>query len=252
MRRKLISNYIISILLLLFAFSSVSAQQQEQEAKFVEVVNEEKVDSIHHSFFKSFAIGTNLASPVMKALGQDHGDFEILAELNLMNRFFPELSFGAGDGHVFADNGIRIDVPYAFFYRGGLHYNFLHKKDTPGWVMGGIRYGFSSYKSTFQNLVSTDDYWPSTSPTDLPEQKFNSHWLEVGGGIRVKCYKGLFLGWMVYYKWLVKQGATQNANPWYIPGYGVNGNNFNITFNVLYNIEFKKAKEENKNIQLRY
>ena len=114
MRKKLILNYSIRILLMFFFSGSSVFAQNSREEDFNEIVVMQS-DSVVKPFVRSVAIGTNLASPVMKALGQDHGDFEVMAEANLINRFFPEISFGVGNGNIFADNGIQVDVPYAMF-----------------------------------------------------------------------------------------------------------------------------------------
>ncbi|MGL4292637.1 MAG: DUF6048 family protein, partial [Bacteroidales bacterium] len=66
------------------------------------------------------------------------------------------------------------------------------------------------------------------------------HWLELGARIRVKVFKNLYMGWVAYYKFLLKEGSTTTANPWYIPGYGINGKGFGISYNIYYNLPFFK------------
>ena len=243
MRKK--STLISIINILLFSCFSLSLFAQNIEEKVVvETTNILPDTTVSKPFFRGILIGADVASPIMKLLGQDHGGGEFFAQANLKNKYFPEVAFGMASGRVTADNGIFINVPTALYYKAGFFYNFLHKKDTPGTIIGGIRYGFSSYKSTFDNLTFNDDYWPSTPIENLPEQHFNSHWLELGGGIKVHCYKGLYLGWMAYYKWFMKKGASYNANPWFVPGYGIFNKGVTLNFNVMYQFDFGKSDKK--------
>ena len=69
--------------------------------------------------------------------------------------------------------------------------------------------------------------------------------MEVNVGIRVNVWKGLSMGWNIRMKYLLKEGSTPNANPWYIPGYGPNGSNFGFNYNIYYQLPFG-GKAENK------
>ena len=161
----------------------------------------------------------------------------------MLNRIFPEVSLGIGSSSKTADDEFKYESKASMFGRIGAGYNFFYKNGSPDFVIVQFRYGFSSSTASITNLIYQDGYWPDTQPKDIEDQKFNSHWIEFGAGLRVNVFKGLNMGWMVYYKPLLKAGTTQYANPWFIPGYGTRGNNFNFSFMVSYEIPLTKKQK---------
>ena len=206
-----------------------------------------KVDTFHYHVptFNGIMLGVNVGDAALRAFGQEYGGYEALAEVNIYNRFFPEISFGIGSGKSTADGGYTYECKPSFFGRIGMNYNCFYKNSSNSFVIVGIRYGFSSYKADISNLYYENGYWPTSGPYNLTNQKFTTHWLELGAGVRVQVFKNLYMGWMVYYKPLIKEGSTVNASPWYIPGYGINGKGFGFTYNIYYKLPFK-GKMPNK------
>ncbi|MEG1586444.1 MAG: DUF6048 family protein [Bacteroidales bacterium] len=190
----------------------------------------------NYPLFNGVMVGVNIADPILRAFGQEYGGYEGVVEVNLHNRFFPEISFGIGSAKHTSERDFHYEGKPAFFGRIGMNYNFRYNSDVPNYLIVGLRYGFSSYRADITNLSYNNGYWDSSGPYNLPDQKFNSHWLEIGAGIRVKVFKKLYMGWMLYFKPLLKEGNTKFANPWYIPGYGANGKGFGFNYTIYYKI----------------
>lgn len=243
MKRLQILRFIINLLLVCVAFE-VTAQSRINTASSKPNTKQPDSLSIRHKypFFNGVMVGVNLVDPIFRIFGQRFGGYEAIIEANLHNRFFPELSFGIGDAHAKTDKDIIYDTKPSFFGRIGMNYNFRYNSESPNFLIVGLRYGFSSYKADISNLYYSNGYWEQSGPYSLMNQKFNTHWIEIGAGIRVKVFKNLYMGWMVYFKPLLKEGDTKEARPWYIPGYGANDTSFGLTYNIYYRLPFKHRK----------
>lgn len=244
MRKNQILRFTISLLLTL-TVTGISAQNRTttgiQKTAAPITAKADTVRKVSFPLFNGIMIGVNAADPVMRLLGQDYGGYEGIVEVNLRNRFFPEISFGVGSADKTADREFHYKGKPSFYGRIGMNYNLRASNGKPNFIIVGLRYGFSSYSADITNLYYENGYWDQVGPYDLYDQKFKSHWLEIGGGIRVQVFKNLHMGWMLYFKPLLKEGNTKEANPWYIPGYGQNGNGFGISYNIYYKLpSFKK------------
>ncbi len=57
--------------------------------------------------------------------------------------------------------------------------------------------------------------------------------------MKARIYKGFCMGWSVRYKRRLSITANENAEAWYVPGFGKNGEtSFNFTYNLIYNLPF--------------
>ncbi|MDO5570676.1 MAG: DUF6048 family protein [Bacteroidales bacterium] len=259
MSKRIISLLVINILSLFLVTLSYSqttrnnnkktltATQSKNERYWEEQNKKHKKapkDSIAHvyPFFNGLRVGVNILNPALMAFGQDWGSYEGVVEASIHNRFFPEWSFGVGSADKTADNGSRYIGNNAFFNRFGVSYNFRYNSTLPNYFVFSVRYGISSYKADITGLSFSDDYWGSIDNINLYNQKFTSQWVELGAGIRVQVFKNIYMGWTVYVKPLIKSGSTENANPYYIPGYGTYGNKFGVNYNIYYQLPIKTKK----------
>ncbi len=249
MKRSLILRLIFSLCLICLANLEAKAQMQEDyfnkpDSLPIAPARTDTTKKVRfvYPLYNGFSVGTNIMDPVMNVFGQKYGSYEVMAEVNLYNRFWPEISFGIGQANRINDDEIRYKVNPAFFGRIGMSYNFLHGKEKPYAVLFSFRYGFSSYKADIYGLQYDNGYWPATPTFDLLDQKFNSHWLELGAGIRVPVHKNIQMGWTVYYKPMLSSGKTKNAQPWFVPGYGVYGSGFGVSYQVYFYLPGKKEK----------
>ena len=249
MKRSLILRLIFSLCLI--CLTSMEAKAQMQDDYFnkpdslpvapARTDTTKKVKFVY-PLYNGFSVGTNILEPILNAFGQEYGSYEVIAEANILNRFWPEISFGIGQSNYTNDDDIRYKVKPSFFGRIGMSYNFLYGKERPNALLLSFRYGFSSYKADIFGLQYDNGYWPATPTFDILDQKFTSHWIEVGFGIRVPVHKNIQMGWMVYYKPMLSAGDTKNAQPWFVPGYGLYGSGFGVSYQVYFHLPSKKEK----------
>lgn len=193
-------------------------------------------------FYRGTSLGVEIAGLGSYALGSDILNTEIQVQSNLLNRYFPVVEVGYGKVDTTNDG---TDIHYKTsspYFRIGLDYNFLHKKThLPGILLGGLRYGFSSFSYDVDGPTMTDpNYGGSTEiPFNYPGENCKAHWIEAIAALKVKIYKGFCMGWSVRYKKRLSFSSQENTESWYVPGFGKNsGSSFNLSYHLIYNLPF--------------
>ena len=111
--------------------------------------------------------------------------------------------------------------------------------------MGGIRYGFTSFKYDFQNPDFQDPVWGSSqNGLDLSGQQGRAQWLEFTVGCETKIWSFIRLGWNLRFKARLHQKKSEFGEPYYIPGFGKNGSS---TFGGTVNLIFDVGRTSKKN-----
>lgn len=217
--------------------SGASAVKQDVRKSVQEPVEEKK------PFLQGVGISTDLVGVGNKIFGGTYISGELAAEVNLLNRYMPivEVGFGSSD-MVDGDKTIayKTSAPY---FRVGMNYNFMHKKDTYSIIYGGLRYGFSSFSFDISAPDLKDPVWGGSVPFSYENVSCTSQWVELVAGIRAQIWKNLHMGWAVRYKRLLSSTENPNAEPHYIPGYGVKDDVlFGFSYNIIYYLPLNKKK----------
>lgn len=236
MTRPNILKYISAAAISLAAALPLHAQETRQEetaSKHTEAPAEKEPP-----VFGGVTLTADLAGVVMKSLGADWSQMEAAVRLNFKERYFPvfELGYGESDkeGNETA-NRFETGAPY---FRIGLDYNFNARK----WQTGnryylGVRYAFTSFKYDISAADFTDPVWGEAVPFDYSGLQGRSHWGEVVFGIEAKMWGFFRLGWNVRYKMRFGHNEAPQGSPWYVPGFGKNGNScLGGTFNIIFDI----------------
>ncbi len=205
------------------------------------LVAQEKAVEEEVPFFQGTFIGVDLFGIGNKVFGGSTLSTEIDVEANLKNRYFPVVEIGYGKADT-TDDGTDIHYKAAApFFRIGMNYNFLFKKPyLPGYIYGGIRYGFSSFSYDVEAPLMGSTHWPFPGiPFTYEGVKTNVGWVELVGGIKVKIYRNFHMGWSVRYRRRLNIKRVENTEPWYIPGYGKNSMTaLGVTYNLIYKLPF--------------
>ena len=196
--------------------------------------------------FCGAAVFADLSGPVMKAVGARFDQLEVGARLNFRDHYFPIFEMGIGESDREGQeigNRFKTRAPY---FRMGMDYNF-NRKHNGNRLMGGIRYGFSSFKYDFQNLDFQDPIWQSSQQgLDLRGQQGRGQWLEFIAGCETKLWSFIRLGWNLRFKARLHQKTSDYGEPYYIPGFGKNGSS---TFGGTVNLIFDVGRTSKKNKQ---
>lgn len=190
-----------------------------------------------YPLLNGLSLSVNIFEPVMGVFLNDYVSCEVTGRLNLHHRFFPEFTFGMGKCDDVSDDLVGYTTKLAPFYKIGIAYNLKYNDIVPdNYYFIFLRYGFAHSTADITNLTFTDGYWHKYGPFDINGQEFNSHWLEIGFGIQVKIWRRFSMGWDLYYKPLLNDGATRYASPYYIPGYGTTNGKFGFGYRIVYDI----------------
>lgn len=208
---------------------------------------EPKIKGYIYPLFNGLTVNVNILDGVTKLFGQSYGNYEIAAELDLHNRFFPVWEIGLG----YADNTPEeLNFTYrtkpSLYNRIGMNYNFGYNKEEMSFFYIGVRYGFSVFTYDIDNITMESSYWEETEQLNMTGQKSWAHWGELLGGLRVQVYKNFYMGWTVRYRMMFGYKKNTDSQPWFIPGFGPEGSPFGFTYTVGYRFSFGKKDKSKK------
>jgi hypothetical protein len=193
----------------------------------------------------SVSIGANFFDAIMKVAGQSYGSYDVWGSLSIHNWLFPTLEAGVGYINSTPKEGnFTYKGKPSFYVKAGLDYNFLYNSTPDYNVFIGLRAGYSSFSYDIENISISSDYWGQTNNFSLSSQKAHAFYGEVLGGIKVKIYKRLSLGWTIRYKFKFNVSDAADSSPWFIPGYGLKNRSLSATFSVIYTLPLSKQQVE--------
>lgn len=188
--------------------------------------------------------GMSVSADLFGYIGQLMNDFtssEVAVAANIGNRIFPVVEVGYGSTDTTDETTLIYYKSSAPYFRVGVDYNFLYKKNSNYKILGIARYGQTNAKYDVTTPPITDPVWGGNTSLTLTDVEASCSWLEFGVGVQVKIWKNLHMGWSVRFKSTLKDGEGDNSKIWYIPGYGENKSGvFGGTYNIIYNIPFSK------------
>ena len=186
--------------------------------------------------FRGFSVSYDLVGAGMMAFS-DYGQYEGALRLNFHDEWFPILEAGWGKANH-DDEVTRIHYSTsAPYFRVGIDKNLLKNKHGKNRLYGGLRYAFTSYKVDISRPDFPDPVWKWDTGYGVKDELCNYHWLEAVVGIDAEIFGPLHLGWSLRYKRCIAHHDSEMGNTWYVPGFGVYGDNrLGGTFNVIIDI----------------
>ena len=184
------------------------------------------------------AVGADFVGVGMKVAGCDWSQMEVLARINIKDKYFPIFEMGLGEADHEGretDNRFKTRAPY---FRIGADYNFT-KKHNGNRLFLGLRYGFSAYNYDFTSASPlTDPVWGDSHPINFTGLDGRSHWAEVMFGLETRLWSIVRMGWDIRLKFRLHDNVSSIGDPWYIPGYGKTDSSttWGGTFKLLFDI----------------
>ena len=148
MERKILS-YSISLALCLLMFLPLRAQNGNPtvppQGAPPKKEKKDAKEEVHYPLYNGMSVGLDLWGIGSSVFGGDFLSSEVAVDVNLKNRFFPIAELGYGSTDTWSDKGIhyKSNAPY---FRIGMDYNTLYKKQHGHMLLVGLRYGVSSFK----------------------------------------------------------------------------------------------------------
>lgn len=185
--------------------------------------------------------GVNVWDPIMRMLGQKNGVGDVWGELNLHNRYFPFLALGLGTCNDTPDlQNFTFKSPLAPYFKIGASYNFFYNSNPDYKLQMGLRYGFTSFKWSLEDVTVDEGYWDDPTHYSLPDRKCTAGYLEVTFGLKVRIAGPVSLGWNIVYHSILHESASPNGKPMYIPGFGKRAGSVSGNFSIMYTLPLNK------------
>lgn len=203
-----------------------------------------RVVKMKYPLWESVSAGIDIWDPLMRAFGQKYGLAGAWVELSLHNRYKPVFEFGLGQAkNTPSGNNYTYRSPMSAYFKIGVNYNFLYNSSPDYQFYGGLRYGFSPFSYSIDNVTIGGSYWDEDAKFDIPSQKTTVGWMEIVMGLRVKLWGPISAGWMFKYHKIMHEGNTPYGKPWYIPGYGSRTGSVTGSFSVSYTFSIDKLNK---------
>lgn len=202
-----------------------------------------RVPKMEYPLFHALTVGVNVWDPVMRAFGQKYGIADAWVELSLHNRYKPIVEVGLGTAkNTPAGMNFTYRSPLSVYFRLGANYNFLFNSNPDYSFFAGLRYGFSPFSYSVDDINMKPGYWGEGASFNIPAQHATVGWMEVVAGLRVKIWGPISAGWTVRYKSILHRSHSQYGEPWYVPGFGAPGA-LSGSFSISYTLPLSKLNK---------
>lgn len=184
-------------------------------------------------------IGTDVLALIMPAYDDSFSGWEVNADIDF-RRYFLAVDFGHWQRSIVSDQGNYSND--GTYFRIGADMNFLTKDPDKNVLFFGVRYGRSVFSEDFLAIVE-DPVWGDMEGT-YTNQDVSARWFELTGGLKVKLWKFVWLGYTARFKFALATGDTPTMLPYDIPGYGNTDTHSTWGFNyqVLIRLPLRNAR----------
>lgn len=185
----------------------------------------------------SIRIGTDILALGRTAFDDTFTGWEVNGDVDL-DRYFFAVDIGSWGRSYENDSSNYSNTGY--YFRVGADVNFIQNDKSGNVAFFGVRYGRSIFSEELRSVVN-DPVWGhavvSDTNTDVP-----AGWVEMVGGIKVRIFKIIWLGYTARYKFFLGTKNTSSMEPHDVPGYGRTDGNTSWGFNyqVLVNLPLRK------------
>ncbi len=203
-----------------------------------------RVVKMKYPLFHSASAGIDIWDPLMRAFGQHYGLIGAWAEVSLYNRYNPVFEFGLGQAkNTPSGNNFTYSSPMSVYFKLGMNYNFLYNSNPDYLFYAGVRYGFSPFSYTIDNITVDNSYWGENTSFAIPTQHTTVGWFEFMLGLRVKLWGPISAGWSFKYRSILHESTSKHGQPWYIPGFGSRSASVSGSFSVSYTFSLDKTSK---------
>ena len=216
----------------------------EEEPAPVEV---KKTDTIKVNYTPTgIRLGTDVISLIRNQVETKYNGWEVNADLDFY-RYFLAVDYGYWARHLPLKNGNFENS--GNYFRVGADVNFLLKDPDRNMVFLGVRYGQSTFDhtSSYVRSIVVDPQYQSV----YSDKGVNAHWMELAGGLRVKIWKMIWMGYTARFKFAPRASGYRELQPYDIPGYGIFEKKIYWGFNFQLFVKIPVRKQEQPALSLK-
>lgn len=198
----------------------------------------QKTDTLLVKDFKPTGIrfGTDVLSLIRNPVDDSFSGWEFSADVDFF-RYYLVAETGhwqrnfSTDTEAYSNRGT--------YWRAGVDINFLKKDPERNMFFIGARYASGVFT---ENLTfALNGTWDSGTST-YANIDTKANWVELTGGLRVRVWRVLWLGYTARYKFALSTNEPSNMVPHDVPGYGKTDkkNSWGFNYQVLVRLPFKR------------
>lgn len=225
-------KYIVSLWILCPMLLMAQEQDQVQDS-----VTSFKLPRIKPDFRPSAVrFGTDLYSIGNTIVENGERTFEVQGDIDF-HRYFATFELGIQDTDLVGANFNYSGT--GSYYRVGIDMNLTPFNPDRNTIFLGMRYARSRFQETL-NYDASDSVWQDVQLEESHEG-MSSRWLEITGGMKVRVWQNLSIGYIIRYKIFRKINGVPELDNYIVPGYGLARKNTNMGFGfyVHYRLPFR-------------
>lgn len=198
----------------------------------------QQADSMKISFVPTgIRLGADVLAPAYALADKRFSGFEFSADVDFY-RYYLTADVGhwarllEGTDSRYSNSGN--------YYRVGVDVNFLKKDPDRNMLFFGMRYARSRFDEKLERSVA-DPVWGTQSDIQTVIGR-EAGWLEITGGLRVKMYRFIWMGYTIRYKFALHTHERGGLDVYDVPGYGSTVKPVTWGFNYLIMIRLPVRK----------
>jgi len=232
------------LIILGFPFFCLAQKQKKKEADTI---------SVRDFVPTGVRIGTDVLALIKSSVDDTYTGWEVNADVDLY-RYFITVDVGSLSRNLQSidDQDDQYYSTYSNdgkYFRIGVDVNFLPKDPNQNALFFGARYARSVFSENYL-IHSYDPVWGPIDET-YTNTDVSARWYELTGGIRVKVWKVIWLGYTARYKFRLKTSDTPTMLPHDIPGYGRTDKQSTWGFNYQLLIKIPIRKKDVKSSEIK-
>jgi hypothetical protein len=222
-----------AVIFFYFALSCITAFPQEAQVKIDTTKSQKKKPNFRPA---SLRIGTDLYALGKSQFKKGFSGWELTADTEIY-RYLLTADYGHSAETVASDSGSTY-ANNGNFWRIGIDANFLTRDEDKNVFLIGLHYGQSSYD---EKMVVTAPPLFGDQLHYYDNRNMKASWFELTTGLKVKIWKGIWLGQTARYKFGLKDDDTRAMLSHIVPGYGRTNKESTWGFNyyIFYRIPFR-------------
>lgn len=204
-----------------------------------------RIPANRYPLLHSIAVGVNIWDGAMRIFGQKYGIGDASISVGLHNRYFPTFEAGISTASdTPSGSNFTYTSPMAPYFKIGADYNFFYNSNPDYRLMAGVRYGFTSFRYSVDNVTLDPGYWDEPAEFNIPRQTSTAGYFELMLSLRVKIVGPFHMGWSIKYHTLLHESRSAYGDPMVIPGFGKRSSPITGAFSLFYCFTVNKPAAE--------
>ncbi len=182
-------------------------------------------------------VGMDVFPYVRQALNSPYSGYEVNADVDFYRYYFA-LDYGQSSFKDSLENGYYTNT--GTYWRVGGDVNFLLKDPDRNMIFLGFRVGSSQFSN--QATITTENTTFGRVTQTIQGNDGSASWRELTGGLRVKVWKWIWMGYTFRYKFGLNIKGNENLQPYDVPGFGrtVRNDAWGANYQIFFKIPVRK------------